>query len=276
MEIQLLYLPGPPFFKRSAVKSFFVHMLHAIADRIGTKLMRAMPILALGIVGQYDIRLIMTNHIRNECSCVLFFPALICLLQRPAEGVVEFADHRIIVNAHGPKSIQQFAAPRRIRITHIYDHDVLFSFDGIVRNRTAKEKELVVWVRCNEHEVGFFFRRFPLLYPVRQIAFAKDIYFVDFELRFLSRRVDQAKVLRTVQGQHCMIVIPGARLQQTPLPCGFHFNRPAARHFAKADIEPICRLIFRGLKLKVTVFLFPVSPETGIFPIVHGVRCPAG
>ena len=96
----------------------------------------------------------------------------------------------------------------------------------------------VHWVRCNEHEVGFFFRRFPLLYPVRQIAFAKDIYFVDFELRFLSRRVDQAKVLRTVQGQHCMIVIPGARLQQTPLPCGFHFNRPAARQSRRQSPAP--------------------------------------
>ena len=235
---------------------------HAPQCSIRGDLVRTVPILAVHVVRDDNLRLIAPEEPGHMAHHAVIAPALLLVhaAQRGDIAVRERAEVRIIALAADPQAVEQLepaVGRRRDEVRHLHGESALAR---VVGDRAAHEEDLVVRVGGDEQQVGLFQRGLPLLHPVGRLALAEDVRLREDEpvavalrahddfCRALGQLCVAGQVIRVAGGDGRIGAVRAARLHLERARAVVELNIHAADGLAlrRGDFKPCAAAAGRG------------------------------
>ena len=193
MQVGLGDVPGAVFF--GGVGVFFRVRGHGQGMDAGIRQdpVGSVTVFPVDIVGEQDFRLEAPDPANHGLIDRILLPQGIHLLQSAREFIREIAPHRIIADAAGPETVQQFQTSVGYGGDHHANLDRHFVFSRVDGQDPAEPEDLVVRMGHDEQKIRLFRRGSPLLDLGREISFAVDVELRDLHAGGGAFRVGDAE-----------------------------------------------------------------------------------
>ena len=147
-----------------------IDRIDAADGQIRAQAMGAVTVLTANVMGDDHFRFIFSDLLNNKPERGVFPIFFIRFFQMPGIHIRETAQDGIMHQAKAPQAIQQFASPHGSRVGKQHGQNLQAALSGIIGQQAAEKQHLIIGMGKQQHHVGIFIGRSPLLHPRRELS----------------------------------------------------------------------------------------------------------